>query len=892
VRRLQRLALVIAASFGALAVHADEPPAANKPDERALAARAVLATYCYRCHGENGAAEGGFNSATDRDRLVAKKRIIPGNPDKSLVIRRVSEGEMPPPEEKARPTAAEIETLKKWVKAGAADWGQVTTRRFISLEEEIKFLSEDRTKYTADRFGRYPVGYLTLTPLYNAGATDDELQTVRDALAKLLNSLSWEPALARPEPLNPEKTIYRIDLKAIGMEPFKWGKLAEASPYAAAYQPDKKGPKAEFAVRADWFVAEASRPPNYHLLARIPDTVPKLEAQLKVAAADDIKAGKVIRSGFTRSGVSLHNRMIERHQGPGGYYWKSYDFAQSKGRKNLLAFPLGPGPSAERETFQPDGGEIIFRLPNGLQGYMLADGRGNRLDRGPTNVVSDPKHPEKVVENGVSCMSCHAAGFIDKADQIRPLAESDVSPFSSSVRATVLRLYPPREDFQKALKADAAEYQSALDKLGIRPGRPDPVSATTRGYLTEVDLRLAAAEAWLRPDEARAALKTRPKIRGDGLEGLLLTGGTIQRDTFETWFRVLLYHGHKGEVELPRPDTKHPRPKATREVEVVKGDAARLGDVELDIGTKGKTARPLDVDPTFQTVAVVSAEDSNRLLLFDLKTGKLRHKLDDAADLWIERWTFSPDGTIIAVGTPRLIRFVDVATGKEKGRTRKVPTNTSFSYGAIAFSPDGTELATNSPEGGILFLTPGKDRARPGIKETSAHFAALVYSPDGRYLLSPERGDFGRVRITDARSGEKKWLTAADSGTAVSVACSPNGKLIAVTYSKNTVKLFDAETRDEVGLERVTFRGQTTKWPATHTAVFSRDSKYLAVAHAEGILTLWSTDTMRLLTAVDAGDGNRVWSVQFSPDGKRVATGTSGNRVRLWDVEALAKSSE
>src|SRR5206468_808707 len=100
------------------------------------------------------------------------------------------------------------------------------------------------------------------------------------------------------------------------------------------------------------------------------------EAKLQVKAGDDIRAGKVIRAGFNGSGVSRHNRLIERHEGAHGYYWKGYDFASSRGRRNLFTYPLGPGPSEEGTTFQHDGGEIIFRLPNGLQGYMLTDGRG------------------------------------------------------------------------------------------------------------------------------------------------------------------------------------------------------------------------------------------------------------------------------------------------------------------------------------------------------------------------------------------------------------------------------------------------------------------------------------------------------------------------------------
>ncbi len=68
------------------------------------------------------------------------------------------------------------------------------------------------------------------------------------------------------------------------------------------------------------------------------------------------------------SGVSRNNRVIERHEIPGSRcrgYWLSYDFASNGdpiAPKDILANPL---------DFVQDGGEIIFTLPNGLQGYMI-----------------------------------------------------------------------------------------------------------------------------------------------------------------------------------------------------------------------------------------------------------------------------------------------------------------------------------------------------------------------------------------------------------------------------------------------------------------------------------------------------------------------------------------
>src|SRR6187455_395375 len=79
----------------------------QEPGELAQKAKAVLQTYCHRCHGENGSLEGGVNYLLDRNQLVARKKVMPGDPGKSALIRRIALEEMPPEGEK-KPSAEEV----------------------------------------------------------------------------------------------------------------------------------------------------------------------------------------------------------------------------------------------------------------------------------------------------------------------------------------------------------------------------------------------------------------------------------------------------------------------------------------------------------------------------------------------------------------------------------------------------------------------------------------------------------------------------------------------------------------------------------------------------------------------------------------------------------------
>src|SRR5262245_54298958 len=87
-------------------------------DRLAAAARAVLEKTCARCHA-NGQAEGGFNFLLDVKQLVERKRVIAGDSAKSRLFKKVQSGEMPPEDEKPRPTADDIAALKAWIDAGA-----------------------------------------------------------------------------------------------------------------------------------------------------------------------------------------------------------------------------------------------------------------------------------------------------------------------------------------------------------------------------------------------------------------------------------------------------------------------------------------------------------------------------------------------------------------------------------------------------------------------------------------------------------------------------------------------------------------------------------------------------------------------------------------------------
>src|SRR6187200_913425 len=95
-------------------------PIARAQDKAALAksAEQILKTNCYRCHGQDGAAEGRFNYVLDVTTLISRAKIIPGDAAKSKLYTIIDKKRMPPEDEQPRPSETDIATIKAWIAAG------------------------------------------------------------------------------------------------------------------------------------------------------------------------------------------------------------------------------------------------------------------------------------------------------------------------------------------------------------------------------------------------------------------------------------------------------------------------------------------------------------------------------------------------------------------------------------------------------------------------------------------------------------------------------------------------------------------------------------------------------------------------------------------------------
>jgi WD40 repeat protein/mono/diheme cytochrome c family protein len=798
--------------------------AADDPKQLAQQAQAVLKTHCHRCHGQDGSVEGAVNYVTDLAKLVARKKVVPNDPKGSRLFRRVDDGTMPPPDESPRPSAAEIAVLKKWIDAGAPAEAVAERKPIAQSEVYAAVLADLATMDTrARRFQRY----FTLTHLHNAGAGDEELQTYRNALAKLVNSLSWGSKIVLPVAVDANRTVLRIDLRWYVWDATVWNRILQEYPYGVL--DDSVGARALSVgtlaklplVRADWFVATASRAPLYYDVLQLPASLTELEKLLRVDAAENIKQERVTRVGFNGSGVSRFNRLLERHDSAQGMYWRTYDFDEPPAnlvdrvnggllpdRRNIFAFPLGPGGLAEN-PFQHAGGEAIFALPNGLHAYYLANAANARLDKGPLAIVSDPKRPDRAVEAGVSCMSCHVTGILPKADQVAEHLAKNPKAFTRDEADVIRALYPGKDAGLKLMEADAKKYADAVAKTGAKVSRFEAVSTITLKYEAEVDLAAGASEVGLSADEFRARIGQSEALVKH--VGGLRTGGTVTR---QLWVQAF-------------------------------GDVAR----ELRLGGlyQANLNGPTNRDNTGELDPLEARGDS------------------------ANGWAFAPDGrkAVVASGD-RSVRYYDV----EGRRDIKRLVGHTASVWAVALSADGKSAASGGMDGTarVWDLTTGLEVAR--YADHRSLVSAVAFTPNGKWVVS---GNFdGSVAFWKAATGAEGWRVEK-LGLVTALAIDPRGQFVAVATDTSLVLLNVADGSE---IQRY---GPFAS-PLSAVAV-SPDGQWLAAGTDAGAVRVYRVGEDKPRATLTGHDGG-IRSVAIKDGGRWVLSGGADRTVRLFDTTA------
>jgi mono/diheme cytochrome c family protein len=500
--------------------------------------RQILERRCSACHTYGERDPIGWGSVLDLSRMISADIIVPGNPDTSRLWNRVAvRADMP--YNGQRLSGPEVQVLRAWM----ANLNR-PTQKPRSHEDLLDLIAADQAKLKA---AANDYRYISFAHFADERRAPEEMQSAASVLGVVLNSLSRKATIVRPVAADPGQVLYRFRLSDYGWGREEWDRLvsfypyclrSDKAPHRAVY--DRLQTEAPY-LRGDWFLATATKPPLYEELLDIPATLQELEDDLGLDIEANLNRQKpdAIRIGFRSSGVSAHNRLIERHKlRNGGSFWISYDFNADEDRADLRENPLGPrrlNIKNFEKAFEHAGGEVIYSLPNGLFGYLLVDAAGTRINQAPKEIVKDPRRRPGAVENGISCIGCHGVTGMNKPrifDEILKYAEEHKNNFPRRELDEIRALYPSNGD--QILSEDAARYLKAMEAAGgqrVDPGtiEYDAFINLVGEYEAKVGLRSGAMELGLEVEAARALVQ---KGRNEDALPITLADPLVTRDDF------------------------------------------------------------------------------------------------------------------------------------------------------------------------------------------------------------------------------------------------------------------------------------------------------------------------------------------------------------------------
>jgi WD40 repeat protein len=190
-----------------------------------------------------------------------------------------------------------------------------------------------------------------------------------------------------------------------------------------------------------------------------------------------------------------------------------------------------------------------------------------------------------------------------------------------------------------------------------------------------------------------------------------------------------------------------------------------------------------------------------------------------------------------------------------------------------------SEAAAEAADAASLALAGSRMRARISTGKGSMDVARIALTPDGATLVSLDGDD--RVAWTDVTAGTVAARSAGVTGPIIDMAVDGSGSRVVLALNGGSLHLVDREGHAAVELAKATADVSAVAWSPKRDLV--------AAAGGDGVLALWDTNTRTVVASIAAfrrNSGDRVRSLEFSPDGRWLLGAGAGRDLLVWSVES------
>ena len=295
----------------------------------------------------------------------------------------------------------------------------------------------------------------------------------------------------------------------------------------------------------------------------------------------------------------------------------------------------------------------------------------------------------------------------------------------------------------------------------------------------------------------------------------------------------------------------------------------------------------------FKANEKVPPEENQELLQFEVKEDQVQ--FIDGTPNSVLALAFSPDGTKLASGSKdKTVRLWNTATNEKLVTLRK---HTSW-INALAFSPDGKMIASGSADKTVQLWDTATEAHLATFNEHIRGIAALAFSPDGRTLASGSMDGTIRLWNTTTRTPLPIRLTTHTEWVKA-VSFFEDSSTLATVDFNGVITLWDLKTSQKTGVQTIVppdflltsaFSPDGTKLISSgaESATFLNMDygKVATTREPDHLVRLTDVTTGRELTTLTkpVGGIHQEGSMTFSPDGKTVAFHGSG-KIYVWHTE-------